>query len=121
MRTETESVSFAAENLAECHIAGAPALCGPRKEGPIVVTDVLTLAGCPARMFIGSSISDNAQMGLRWVAEANAHGLTGARLFVAGGEWLQVAMALDGKADRRDPRCVLTWAGYRPRLVPTRM
>jgi hypothetical protein len=51
---------------------------------------------------VGSSMSDNGAMGLRWHAEATPTGLTGAN----SGDWLQAILVPNPKADPRDPRCV---------------
>jgi hypothetical protein len=121
-RTETESVSFAAVTLpTPCVVAGVPGLCVSRREGPLVVTDLLSLSGCPGRLFVGAALSDDGGRGLRWFAEASASGLTGARLFVAGGEWLQVILVPSPKADQQDTRCAVTWSGFRPRMVPSKI
>lgn len=121
-RAETESVLFGMLNTATtCTVAGAVGPCLSRREGPLVVTDVFTMNGCPGHLFVASSFSDNGGMGLHWFVEATPSGLTGARLLVAGGEWLQVVFVPNAKADVRDPRCALTWSGYRPRMVPVRM
>ena len=121
-RTETESVLFGLiSSSATCPIAGMTGLCVARRAGPLVVTDILAVSGCPGRLFVGSSFSDNAAMGFHWFAEATADGLTGARLFIGGGEWLQVVYVPNPKADPRDPRCAITWSGFRPRIVPAKM
>lgn len=121
-RTETESLSFSEiATAATCQLAGTSGSCVSRRLGPLMVTDVLASSGCPGRLFIGSSTSDNGAMGLRWYAEATPAGLTGARLFVNGGDWLQAIFVPNPKADPRDPRCVLTWSGFRPRMVPKKM
>jgi hypothetical protein len=120
-RTETESLSFAGTTApVTCEVAGNAALCVSRRVGPLMVTDMLALSGCPGRLFLGASVADSGAMGLRWFAEASSAGLTGARLFVSGGEWLQVIFVPNAKADPRDPKCVLTWSGFRPRMVPTK-
>jgi hypothetical protein len=120
-RTETESLGFAQVPAADpCSLAGMSGTCVARRAGPIVVTDLLALSGCPGRLFIGSSLSDKPSLGMRWFAEATPSGLTGARLFVGGGEWLQLIFVPNAKADPRDARCIVTWSGFRPRMVPGR-
>ena len=120
-RTETESVLFGLiSTSATCPVAGMTGLCVARRSGPLVVTDILAVSGCPGRLFIGSSFSDNAAMGFHWFAEATPDGLTGARLFIGGGEWLQVVYVPNPKADPGDPRCAITWSGFRPRIVPAK-
>lgn len=121
-RTETESLGFAqAPATDSCTLAGMSGTCVARRAGPIVVTDLVALSGCPGRLFVASSLSDKPALGLRWFAEATPAGLTGARLFVGGGEWLQVILVPNAKADPHDAHCVVTWSGFRPRMVPVRM
>lgn len=120
-RTETESLAFAqAPTTDACSLAGMSGTCVARRPGPIVVTDLLALNGCPGRLFVGASLSDKPALGMRWFAEATPSGLTGARLFVGGGEWLQLILVPNPKADPRDARCIVTWSGFRPRIVPGR-
>ena len=117
--TETESLAFSEITGADtCSLGGMSGSCVARRAGPIVITDLLALNGCPGRLFVGASLSDKGPLGLRWFAEANASGLTGARLFVGGGEWLQLIFVPNAKADPHDARCVITWSGFRPRIVP---
>lgn len=120
-RTETESLGFGQVPVTDsCSLAGMSGTCVARRPGPIVVTDLLALSGCPGRLFVGASLSDKPALGMRWFAEATPSGLTGARLFVGGGEWLQLILVPNPKADPRDARCIVTWSGFRPRMVPGR-
>jgi hypothetical protein len=118
-RTETESLAFSEISGADTgSLGGMSGTCVARRAGAIVIADLLALNGCPGRLFVGASLSDKGPLGLRWFAEANASGLTGARLFVGGGEWLQLIFVPNAKADPHDARCVITWSGFRPRIVP---
>ncbi len=113
--TTTVPITPAALN---CEIAGDPATCSKRQEGPIVVTDIVASPSCADRAFVLASYSDTTGFGHIWVAPAGSPGIHGARLVVRGGEWLYVGARPDDKPSKTKPTCYVTWSGFRPRLVP---
>jgi hypothetical protein len=58
-------------------------------------------------------------MSLTWFVEALPSALTGAKLFVDGGEWLVAIFVPAQKMDPKDPRCAVTWSGFRPKMIPS--
>ncbi len=119
-RVRTETVSLTEPgNVNTCDIAGTVGQCSPRRQGPLFVTDVIAQAGCPGRLFVGAVIPNKGSMALSWFVEASSNALTGARLFVEGGEWLVVIFVPAAKMDPKDPRCSVTWSGFRPKTIPT--
>jgi hypothetical protein len=117
-RMITDSSSPATALVAiPCMIGDLAAKCVKLKAGPLVVTDVVALTGCPDSLFMGSG-PETGSNGLRWLIEAQPTAVTGARLLVRGNEWLYAAVRPKGKEYSRDPRCVVTWSAFLPRLVP---
>jgi hypothetical protein len=118
-RMHTESVTFSASaELTACRPIELDAVCIKRVQGPIVVTDLTAILGCPDRVFVGATDSDSVEFGFRWLVEVGQMPITGARLLVRGGEWLHVALIPGRKGFSQSPQCAVTWAGFRPRLVP---
>jgi hypothetical protein len=117
LMTETVDLSTA-DGRSPCKVAGLDALCIKAKEGPIVVTDVIGARACPERVFVVSTLTDSPDFGLRWSFEPGPIALTGARLVVRGGEWLQLAIVPGKKGASNSPECVVTWSGFRPWILP---
>ncbi len=118
LRVVTETVDFASRrsDLAPCRIAEVDALCLRSREGPLIITDVIGSSACDKRMFVGASISDTPDFGIRWLVEPGPVPLTGARLLIRGGDWLQFAVVPDKK--RSDPvDCRITWSAFQPWIV----
>jgi hypothetical protein len=102
-----------------CEVAGAPATCSRRQEGPLIVTDVVASPACGERAFLLSAFSDTTGFGHAWVVPASMTGIHGARFMVKGGEWLHVGARPADKPSTAKGDCFVTWSGFRPRLVPT--
>src|SRR5690606_20852965 len=117
VRTETVTLAGAGE-VNTCDIAGTLGHCSARRQGPLFITDVLSQTGCPGRMFVGSVVPSKGAMRFAWFVEASPAAVTGARLFVYAGEWFVVAFVPSPKMDAKDPRCSVTWAGFRPKIIP---
>ncbi len=118
LRVVTETIDFASRRteLAPCRIAEIDALCLKSREGPLIITDVIGSSACAKRMFVGASISDTPDFGIRWLMEPGPVPLTGARLLVRGGDWLQFAVVPDKKQlDQID--CRITWSAFQPWIV----
>jgi hypothetical protein len=119
-RVRTETVTLAAPgDLKTCDIAGTIGQCASRRQGPIFVTDVVSQTGCPGRVFVGAVVPSRGSMDMTWFVEATPSPLTGARLFVDGGEWLVAIFVPSVKMDPKHPRCSITWSGFRPKVIPT--
>lgn len=84
--------------------------CARAVDGPFVVTDVLASAECDASVFVAATAPSG--LGAPRFALIGPRTLSGARLLVRKDETLIIG-APDGKT-RVDPRCVVTWAGFRP-------
>lgn len=78
--------------------------------GPMVLTELSVDPTCPAEMAAGAVRFSGALELPRWVA-VNPHGLGGQRSMVRRGESLFLGVAGPGA---NDPRCSLTWSGFRP-------
>jgi hypothetical protein len=118
LRLVTETIDFAGRRaeLAPCRIADVEALCLRSREGPLIITDVIRSSACAKRLFVGASISDTTDFGIRWLVEPGPVPLTGARLLVRGGDWLQFAVVPDKKyLDQLD--CRITWSAFQPWIV----
>jgi hypothetical protein len=114
--TETIDFSGAPAELIRCRLAGLEALCLTSREGPLIITDIIQSQACGKRLFVGASISDTPDFGMRWLVEAGATPLTGARLLVRGGDWLQFAMLQDKKRPE-STECRITWSAFQPWIV----
>jgi hypothetical protein len=119
MRLITESVGLASPTGVECEVAGSPAVCLRRKQGPLVVTDVVASEECAGRALLIAADSDTPALGLLWALPAKAPGVQGGRFAVGGGQWLFVAVKSPSKPQASDRGCFLTWSGFRPRFVPS--
>lgn len=119
MRLVTESVGLASPTGMECEVAGSPAVCIRRKQGPLVVTDVVASEECAGRALLVAADTDTPAFGLLWALPARAPGVQGGRFAVGGGQWLFVAVKAPSKPQASDRGCFLTWSGFRPRFVPS--
>lgn len=118
-RRTTETVELSVSPGLPCQIAGSPALCGRRKQGPVTVTDVVASEECGQRAFLVAADSDTPSFGLVWMLPARTQGIHGANFTVKGGDWLFVAMKSAPKQTGAAERgCFLTWSGFQPRLAP---
>jgi hypothetical protein len=100
---------------AVCEVAGTYATCVKRQAGPLIVTDAVAPSRCRTELFIGASDESGK---LTWFVEANAPGVHGGRLFVRSDQMLTIAARGVGVKTEGGPLCVVTWAGFRPRIVP---
>ena len=115
-RLMTESVApLRAADRAACDVAGKAGVCSTRLAGPLLLTDASTPAGCPTEMYLGAV---DSIVGFAWLVQANGSGTHGARLFVRADQQLTIAARGVGMNVEGDPRCIVTWAGFRPRIVP---
>lgn len=116
LRLTTESVTpLRNPDKASCEVGGSGAVCVRLEVGPLVVTDAMTPPGCATELVIGAT---DASGRFGWIAHTNAPGFHGARYFVRPSQWVIVAarnMPLD---DEGDDRCYVTWAAFKPRMVP---
>jgi hypothetical protein len=116
-RRIAETVQIADAPGAACEVAGSEALCLRRKQGPVIVTDVVASESCGQQVFLAAADSDTAAFGFIWTLPARAQGIHGGAFNVKGGQWLFVAIK-PTKAGANDRGCFLTWSGFQPRLVP---
>lgn len=90
----------------------ATGICIAAVQGPITVTDVHAGGACTADLFVlGGTLSSS-----RWILQSPARTplhVTGARLGAREGEVITIGMAGSGQG-KPDPRCALTWGGWRP-------
>jgi hypothetical protein len=122
LETHTFQVS---QDGARCSIFGADAICARLLDGPFLLRDWIAMPGCPDQLLVGSSPVNevlDAQLRVRpsWLVPATNTGAYGAHLFVPAGERLIVAVRPAGQKLSGDPRCAVTWAGFRPRMLPPR-
>ena len=118
MRLMSETVWTEEAIGVECKIGGTSATCVQPKQGPIIVTDIVASEECAQRVFLVTADSDTPAFGLHWLVPARAAGAHGSNLFVAGWQWLFVAIKPSIKPQPSDRGCFVTWAGFKPRLVP---
>lgn len=97
---------------------GMPATCLRRKQGALMVTDVIASEDCGQRLFIAAADSDTAAFGFLWTRPARSRGIHGASFAVQGRQWLFVAVKPVAKPQPTDRGCFVTWSGFQPRLVP---
>lgn len=119
MRLVAESVAVSDQPGAECQVAGVPALCVRRRQGPVVVTDLVASEECASRVFLLAADSDTPAFGFVWMLPARGPGIHGAQFAVAGGQWLFVGVKPAAKPQPTDRACFITWSGFRPRLIPS--
>lgn len=118
MRLVSETVWTADAPGLDCPIAGSAATCVQPKQGPLIVTDIVTSEECENRVFLVAADSEAPALGRRWLVPARAAGTHGSSFFVAGWQWLFIAVKTPAKPQPSDRACFVTWAGYKPRLVP---
>jgi hypothetical protein len=118
MRLVSETVLVADAVGMECQIAGSPATCVRRRQGPVVVTDLVASEECGQRVSLVAADSDTPAFGFLWMLPARSSGAHGTTLSVGGGQWLFVAVKPPTKPQPTDRGCFVTWAGFQPRLVP---
>jgi hypothetical protein len=117
-RLVTESASPRATGPVQsvCEIAGGNGTCVRKPTGgPLVITDAVTPVGCKNEVFIGAG--DEAGH-LGWFAQTNFPGIHGARFLVKSDQALTFVVRGAAPSKEIDARCVVTWAGFRPRIVP---
>jgi hypothetical protein len=119
MRLVAESVPVSDVPGADCQIAGQPATCLRRRQGPVVVTDVVASDECASRVFLLAADSDTPAFGFLWMLPARLPGIHGAQFAVGGGQWLFVGVRPAAKPQPSDRACFVTWSGFRPRLIPS--
>ncbi len=114
--TLSESVSPQREpTKTVCEVAGSNSTCVRKGTGPFVITDAVTPVSCKAELFIGASDYTGK---MSWIVQTNAPGFHGARFLLRSDQWLTIATrGVPTNADG-DDRCIVTWAGFRPRMVP---
>ncbi len=98
-----------------CEVAGANSTCVRKGTGPFVVTDAVTPLGCKTDLFIGASDYTGK---MNWIVQTNSPGFHGARFLLRSDQWLTVAARGVPTTAEGDDRCIVTWAGFRPRMVP---
>lgn len=115
-RLLTESVSPQREpTKTVCEVAGANSTCVRKGTGPFVVTDAVTPISCKVELFIGATDYTGK---MSWLVQTNSPGFHGAHFLLRSDQWLTVAArGVPTNADG-DDRCIVTWAGFRPRMVP---
>jgi len=118
MRIEENTVWSTAAGV-ECQVGQSPALCVAPKRGPMIVTDVVTSEECSQRVYLAAADSDTPAFGLQSLLPARSAGIHGGSFFVAGWQWLFVAIKRPAKPQPNDQDCFVTWGGFRPRLIPT--
>jgi hypothetical protein len=98
-----------------CEIAGSHAACVRLDHGPIVVTDAVVPLACRTELYLGASDANGRTV---WALQANSPGVHGGRFLLRSDQRLLIAArGVDMKA-QGDDRCFVTWAGFRPRMVP---
>jgi hypothetical protein len=94
--------------------AKGAAYCVKAIEGPFVVTDLRTSAGCDNELFVAAGASTSPRWALLGTP-ASPLAVHGARLFVKQGEFLFVgAQAAAPAKISTDARCSVLWSGFRP-------
>ena len=101
-----------------CDVAGKSGICVRRHAGPLVITDARTPAGCTTELYVGAADLSHK---LVWIIQANAPGVQGGNFSVRADQWLTVAARGVGSSTDGDARCLVTWAGFRPRIVPANL
>lgn len=98
-----------------CEVAGSNSTCVRKGTGPFVITDAVTPISCKAELFIGASDYTGK---MNWIVQTNSPGFHGAHFLLRSDQWLTVAVRGVLPAADGDDRCLVTWAGFRPRMVP---
>jgi len=116
-RLMTGAVSPLSEELrTQCEVLGKQGICSREQSGPLVVTDATVPVACPTEMFFGAAESSDGHTS--WLVQANAPGVHGAKFFVRSDQRLMFAVRAVSASATLDPRCIVTWAGFKPRIVP---
>jgi len=114
--TETASPRTAGPVQSGCDLLGSNGMCTTRPPGgPIVITDAVTPAACKSELFVGGADMEGK---LGWFAQTNYPGIHGARFLLRSDQWLEFVARGVPTNKELDARCVITWAGFRPRIVP---
>jgi len=116
MRLVTETMMVEGDTP-NCHLLGVPAMCSKRREGPLVVTDIVASSACKDRVFLMATSSDSPGFGYLWIVPSQYPGIHAARFATRGGEWLFVGARAAEKPSGTEAPCFVTWAGFRPRFV----
>jgi hypothetical protein len=98
-----------------CEVAEEPGVCVRRDQGPLVLTDAMVPTTCRTELYIGAS--DLAGK-TAWVIHANGPGFHGGRYLIRADQRVMIAARGVGLNTDGDDRCFVTWAGFRPRMVP---
>lgn len=115
-RLLTETVSpLSDEERGPCEVAKKAATCEKRQQGPLVVTGAVSPLACRAELFLGAS---DATGRVVWFVQTNGAGVAGGAFYVRSDQWLTLAVRGVGQTVAPDPLCVVTWSGFRPRMVP---
>jgi hypothetical protein len=114
-----ETVDIASAQGVPCEVGGSPAVCYRRKQGALMVTDVVASEDCGQRTFLSAADSDTPGFGFLWTLPARAQGVHGASFAVRGWQWLFIAVKSPAKPQVADRGCFVTWSAFQPRLVPT--
>jgi hypothetical protein len=101
-----------------CEVAEEPGVCVRREQGPLVLTDAMVPTACRTEIYIGASDSAGKTA---WVIHSNAPGFHGGRYLIRADQRVMVAARGVGLNTNGDDRCFVTWAGFRPRMVPLNM
>jgi hypothetical protein len=118
MRQVTETVLVADAPAANCQISGSQGTCARRRQGPVIITDLVASEECGSRVFLLVSESDTPAFGYLWMLPARPVGVHGGHFAVRGGQWVFVGVKPPAKPQVTDRACFVTWSGYVPRLVP---
>ncbi len=110
-----------ANNNVGCAAGGQRLSCTKLAEGPLVVTDYVTLASCKRSVLLGAGNPKPGAVSpieLGWLVATNHPGTHGARLFVPEGQHLYATQIGAWTAPSEKDLCALTWAGFQPRALP---
>jgi hypothetical protein len=114
--TESTSPQSGGQLQGACDLAGTNGMCTMRPPGsPLVITDAVTPSACKTELFIGAADLEGK---FEWFVQTNSPGFQGSRFLVKSGQWLAFVARGVPTNKALDPRCVVTWAGFRPRIVP---
>ena len=85
--------------------------------GPLVVTNAYTSGGCPDELFLAAGHLDKPHWVLLRVSRAPMN-VTG-QFVLEDGEELYAGVRSSDKAPKDDPKCAITWSGFRPASMAT--
>lgn len=80
--------------------------------GPLVVTNAYTSGGCPDELFLAAGHLEKPHWVLLRVSRAPMN-VTG-QFVLEDGEELYAGVRASDKAPKDDPKCAITWSGFRP-------